>query len=330
MIKSFLIKSFKFFFKPPKYRLKIFFLDFFGINLFRILFYKISFKLRGIILKKKLAKIFKKYKNPISLMDRDGILKIEKYFPDKTFKKIEKILKKIFSEMQYLEFRSGGKIKTLSINGDESSNDRRFIYDIFVKDKYLKEMIIFKQRTLFYWKPRVVIQEIFIPKNCSDKNDTLHVLHTDRFFNHIKLFFYINPQNSKNGAYVYAKKSHKINTFYRYLHEYESAFRASKNLLMNILGLKADKYHLKSYDSISPYFRNKLKLKEESISGEKNTLVLTDNCGFHSRGVMKSGTKRIQIRIQFQYLEIGILRTIFLFLFQKINKNFLKITNDGI
>lgn len=184
-------------------------------------------------------------------------------------------------------------------------------------------------RPLIFFPNRVVIQEIFFPKNSRDSEDVLHVYHSDRFFNHLKFFYYVNDQSEKNGAYMFARKSHKVSGWFRLLYEYESALRASKNKLLKLFGFKSDSFNVYGYDSLTPFFIKKLKIKLDSINLKKNSLVVSNNSGFHSRGKMLSNSRRIQVRLQFQYLEIGILRSLVLNLLSKLNPKVLKILNDG-
>ena len=330
-MKKYFISLIKFLFRPPSYRLKIFLLDVFGINLFRIFIYKLSYFLRGLLLKENLNKIKNKNIKKINDLEKNGITVYKNFFSAGEFNKISKAVKDIFSTIDYKQFRSsGGLIKTLSLSEDDICPKRKYIYDKFIRNEKIINLTTYYMRPLIFFPNRVVIQEIFFPKNSKDINDVLHVCHADRFFNHLKFFYYLNDQSDKNGAYIFAKGSHNVSGFFRLLYEYESALRAAKNQLLRILGLKTDKFNLSGYDSLRPFFIKKLNIFPESINSKKNSLIVSNNSGFHSRGNMLSNTRRIQIRLQYQYLEIGIFRSLFLKVINKLNPKVQKILNDGV
>ncbi len=329
-LKQKVVNFIKLFFKPPRYRFQIFFLDFFGINILRIFIYKISYFFRGLFLRKKLDLILKKNRKDINKLEKDGIVISENFFSQSEFKKIEKLIRDMFAEIQHGKYRSSGaKIKTLSIGSDELCKKKKYIYDKFLKNDRVRDLVTYNMRPLIFHPNRVVLQEIYIPKNVKDLNDILHVFHADRYFNHLKFFYYVNDQSEKNGAYLFSKGSHKVSSFYRYLYEYESAFRASKNSFFKLIGLKSDRYNVSGYDSLKPFFKKKLQIKSSSINAKKNSLVISNNSGFHSRGRMEPNSKRIQVRLQFQYLEIGIIRSFILFILKMINPKIVNVLNDG-
>lgn len=330
-MKKYLISLIKFLFRPPSYRLKIFLLDVFGINLFRIFIYKLSYFLRGLLLKENLHKIKDKNIKKINDLEKNGITVYKNFFSAGEFNKISKAVKDIFSEINYEKFRdSGGLIKTLSLSDDEICSKKKYIYEKFLENEKISSLVMHNMRPLIFFPNRVVIQEIFFPKNSIDSEDVLHVCHSDRFFNHLKFFYYVNDQSEKNGAYMFARKSHKVSGWFRLLYEYESALRASKNKLLKFFGFRSDKFYVYEYDSLTPFFIKKLKIKLESINLKKNSLVVSNNSGFHSRGKMLSNSRRIQVRLQFQYLEIGIFRSLFLKVINKLNPRVQKILNDGV
>ena len=57
---------------------------------------------------------------------------------------------------------------------------------------------------------------------------------------------------------------------------------------------------------------------------KKNTMIISNNHGFHSRGIMKSGYKRFQIRVQFQYLGINPIQLVMFKILKNLSLHFYK------
>lgn len=103
-----------------------------------------------------------------------------------------------------------------------------------------------------------------------------------------------------------------------------------RNLFLSLLGIQIIRiiFYKIEYSLKSIFYQNKnidapnkkINSKLSAISSSKNTFVLTDNRGFHSRGNMKEGTTRKQIRIQYTYLEIPFYSKLMLRLLYFYNK----------
>ncbi len=308
---------------PGEYHYKNIVLSILGINLFRIIFHKLQEFIKNsfyfLFLNKRQTD-----KKLLDILEKDGLILIPNFFKEKKFKTIERNCKKILDSLAWKKFRNnGGSIKTISIDEYSSGKEKREIFEIFTKNRIIKNLILEDMKVLFYWNPRVVLQEIYFPKGTKDLDDSVQILHSDRFVKHLKVFFYLNDQNEDNGAYVYAKKTHRYN-LHRVFHEIEMDFRMSKNYLLRKHKLKTDKLHNSNYNEIRPFFQNILKVKPFSVNGKKNTLVVSNNIGFHARGKMLEKRRRIQIRIQYQYLTINIFKILFINVLNFFLKNFLK------
>lgn len=322
-IKKNIYKFIIFIIRPGEYHYKNIILSMLGINLFRIIFHKFLELIKNSFY----LLFFKKKKTDQKLLDileEDGLIMIPNFFKENKFKTVEKNCKKILRSMKWKKFRNnGGSIKTTSIDEYSLGKEKREIYDLFTKNKIIKNLVLENMKVFFYWNPRIILQEIYFPKDTKDLDDSVQILHSDRFVKHLKIFFYLNDQNEDNGAYVYAKKTHKYN-LHRILNEIEMDFRMSKNYLLSKLKLKTDKLYNSNYSEIRPIFKSLLKVKPFSVNGRKNTLVVSNNIGFHARGKMLEKKRRIQIRIQYQYLTINIFKVFVINILNLFLKNFLK------
>jgi hypothetical protein len=134
-------------------------------------------------------------------------------------------------------------------------------------------------------------------------NDIENILHADLHTATVKMFFYLDDVDEANGAFVYAKGSHRL-TFKRLAHEYELSIRQAKlkkgerpdPSLTEVRGGEIR-------NVIHPLFRQLMDIRETQISVRPNTLVVANNMGFHRRGEFTSARPRKSIQINYRYLE---------------------------
>ena len=125
------------------------------------------------------------------------------------------------------------------------------------------------------------------------------VLHADRHFRCAKAYFYINDHTEENGAYVYCPGSHRL-TWSRLVHEYEYSVREAQRRADD----KVPATLLKNgRNVVSPKSSTKMNIKETHCVGRRNTLVISDNMGFHRRGTMRAGTSRKHVVLTFYNLQ---------------------------
>ena len=317
--------------RPKEYRFRNIFLSLLGIQIIRIIFYKIEYSLKSIFYqnknidapnKTKMKFNHSNSKEAFKELNKKGIIKIDNYFSNSTFKKLSSKYEKVLAKLPFGEFVSGALIKTISIDSTETDPDRLYIYNTFVNDKYLESLVSQLRKGKVYIKPRVILQTFKVPKGKKDLGDAVSVPHSDRLFHHAKLFFYMNDQSLKEGAYEYCEGSNKYN-LWRLIHEIEADLRESFFRFFKFLGIKLNIKNVEhGLIKINPFLNKKINNKLSAISSSKNTFVLSDNRGFHSRGNMKEGTTRKQIRIQYQYLEIPFYSKLMLRLLYFYNKKF--------
>ena len=129
-----------------------------------------------------------------------------------------------------------------------------------------------------------------------------YMLHADTHYPTFKAFFYLNPVSAGNGAFVYVRRSHRL-SLERLTYEYEAGVRVAQ--------AKKDgrwsKYpygHLRRPDAD---YINRLGLREESITGPENTLVIADTSGFHRRGEFTNNEPRETIFMHWRNVDASLL-----------------------
>jgi hypothetical protein len=110
--------------------------------------------------------------------------------------------------------------------------------------------------------------------------------HADVPYPTIKVFMYLNDVDETNAAYIYAKGSHRL-TLKRLLFEYKLSVQYAKT----------------KNDTVTNEDLAKLGYYPESICGKANTLFISNNMGYHSRGDFKTLEPRQTAQLDFRHLE---------------------------
>lgn len=117
------------------------------------------------------------------------------------------------------------------------------------------------------------------------------------------MFFYLNKVDETNGAFVYAKGSHKL-TIARLVHEYELSVREAK--LAKGLPIPECLWERRVNEVrnvIKPENWSRMKISETQMCVEPNTLVIANNMGFHRRGAFTSSEPRKALLINYRNVE---------------------------
>jgi hypothetical protein len=131
-------------------------------------------------------------------------------------------------------------------------------------------------------------------------NDIENILHADLHVPTVKMFFYLSKTDEKNGAFVYAKGSHKL-TLARLLHEYELSIREAKlkqgkKVSDSLLARRAAQVR----NIIKPANLRRMKIVETQICVPPNTLVVANNMGFHRLGEFHGDESRRALLINYR------------------------------
>lgn len=169
--------------------------------------------------------------------------------------------------------------------GDES----KFIIDKIANDPRLLNIVSALARRTIPRPPAIGYQRLTMRPGEEFRPDAETILHADRHFPAIKAYYSLNGSTLENGAYVWCYGSHKL-TPARRRYEYADSIRFAR--LRAKHNLEIPNHHLVD-----------MGLVETPILTEPNTLVISNNFGFHRRGYFAPGAMREQIRMVFHYLE---------------------------
>src|SRR6185437_12025488 len=148
--------------------------------------------------------------------------------------------------------------------------------------------------------------------NMEFDDDIENILHSDTFYPTAKAFVYLSEVNNENAPYVYAIGSHKF-SFRRALHEYNMSVRVAKlakgkigSIPPEALTNRADRLRNVVTDSQ----KRALGIVETYFPGKENTMIMSNNRGFHRRGEFTKGARREIILISYRYASTSLLRRV--------------------
>lgn len=120
--------------------------------------------------------------------------------------------------------------------------------------------------------PYILAQHI---ANSGASTDPQLDLHSDIFFSTYSAFFFIEDASVEAGTFWYARRGHRL-TLPRLIFEYYSSW--SKTQI--------------SSPRIDGWFKKFVGVVDTPVVASRNTMVISNNFGFHRRGQGKNGTKR--------------------------------------
>ena len=138
-----------------------------------------------------------------------------------------------------------------------------------------------------------------------DNIDPNRNLHADRHYHCAKAYYLIDENNFNNSPYIYCPGSNIMNE-----KRIEIENELSKNKVLKNENFYVNEDHLKT-----------LNIYEKPIIVSPNSLVISDNIGFHKRGEMHHGFSRKQIRISFHGLQANFIQKSIRNILRKYSKN---------
>jgi hypothetical protein len=153
------------------------------------------------------------------------------------------------------------------------------VMDIFMRDNL---------KGILKRKPSIEFERIHIKnKDVKDHNKRWH---PDRNVDCYKMFYFINDHTHENGTYEYSMGSHNM-SFFRYLWEYYTSIRF---ILARFSAGKFEKYPILLGKFIAEIIHTKVIMEHP-----QNTLIISNNKGFHRRGTLNPNTVREQVNFVF-------------------------------
>ncbi|QDK43244.1 hypothetical protein DOM21_17630 [Bacteriovorax stolpii] len=231
-------------------------------------------------------------------LEKDGIVIIKDFLSPEEFIELDSQIKTLrHKKMLKNEVgKEGGLVQWE--HGNFPHGFSNLIENRFRKNHFLISIISNYTRRKFLSFPEIIYQNLSILKGDVDEEDVQTVLHVDRYFRTVKVFYTVSDYTPDNGAFWFAPGSHTMSAK-RFKYEQEYSVRSSlertghkDQLDQNLLELGRSTIH--------PELRKDF--VETQMCTPKNSLIIVDVSGFHKRGLISPGHSRETIRINYHYL----------------------------
>jgi len=223
----------------------------------------------------------------------DGIVAIDNFLDDKEFAYVNEKLKEFEEKNHFNYSENRDNSNTNWIHGKLLNVNHEHVKTIEILNKSFNKYIPYVEQVMkkrLHDNPSFNYQHIILPKDKTDINDHNAYWHPDRYYHCVKVFLILDDIEIEHGPYGYMLKSHKTSV-QRLKNEYVNSlwFHNYKN--------KSREYKEKNiYKKKTDYLDH---LEKKFFTCKKNTLIISDNKGFHKRGRMHPGYERRMIRVLF-------------------------------
>jgi len=249
--------------------------------------------------------ITEEIKHYVSVIDRDGVLVIEDFLEPEQFEMVVSEYERVSARVALSPYRGvkDAKLYRSQVSVDDLEERLPAIRKNFQKNPLLNQLASAVVRRKITKDPGVYLDKYENIYEDGVDNDIENILHADLHTTTVKMFFYLNDVDENNGAFVYAKGSHRL-SMARLLHEYDLSIRQArlkKNLSIpdSLLVRRAGE----ARNIISSATLKRMNVVETPICGKSNTLIITNNIGFHRRGEFRIGRPRKNLLVNYRHLE---------------------------
>jgi hypothetical protein len=263
------------------------------------------------VLGKSLARQFRRrYRSPeinefVTRLDRDGLLVIERFLDDESFAAVASEFEKANSDSPLRPYKdvAGARLYRSQLRLAELSDQLPVTKALFRDNKFLDDIVSAAIRRPINKRPEVLLDTYQRVISNGEDNDIENILHADLHVPTIKMFFYLEAVNSSNGAFIYAKGSHRL-TIPRIIHEYELSIREAKSRRGIAVPERMQERRANQVRNIiDNEARRRMKISETQVCAAANTLVIANNMGFHRRGEFMSDSPRKALLINYRNAE---------------------------
>lgn len=248
--------------------------------------------------------VTKEIQNYVRQLEQDGILLIENFLTEDQFASVSREFEKANENIQPSPYKNAAnaKLHRTQLPVVQSPEFASTI-KLFQENETLNKIASAVIKRKITKRPDVLLDTY---QNLNDEgldNDIENILHADLHTSTVKMFYYLNDVNEKNGAFIYAKGSHKL-SIERLKYEYEFSIRQAKikkglKVPDTLISSRGDEVR----NIITSTQLSKMGATETQICVKPNTLVVANNMGFHRRGEFPSDSPRKALLINYRNSE---------------------------
>ncbi len=285
---------------PPRYEVGPPWANRAGLTLGRIALHQLAYSMRTQPIDRDVAGEY------LARLEADGVVTIPDFLPAPVFAEMQRAFDSLLasSRAKSTHDMAGSGVDWRTAVADDTSTAGAAVMRTLGRHPMITAMASGLMRRPVRRDPHVAAQHLAVAASGADRGDTNSALHADRFFPTLKAFLLLNEGNEANGTFIYCRRSHHL-SMPRLRFEYERSIADAEHrrLIGERLWLYEGEDLAYRKVPITEETLRSMGVREESIGGPANTLILTNNQGFHKRGTMQPGTERKQFRIIFHQLE---------------------------
>lgn len=241
----------------------------------------------------------------VASVDKDGIAVIENFLKPEQFDEVRAEFEEEFKSVELRPYKNGTNARLFrkQITLADATHGGSKLLEHFQRNDRLNRIASAVVRRRISRPPDVHLDWYQNNDPAADDNDIENILHADLHTATVKMFFYLEDVDESNGAFIYAKGSHRL-TLNRLRHEYELSIRQAKLQKNKIVdGPLLETRGNETRNVIHPRYRQMMQVKETQMCVKANTLVIANNMGFHRRGEFMSDRPRKAVQINYRFLE---------------------------
>jgi hypothetical protein len=237
-------------------------------------------------------------------IERDGIVVIPNFLPDPDFQRVVDEYRRSRSDPARSETPFGPNLTSEHVLATDFPGQYPDTMRLLRDSDFLLDLASAVSRRRRTYKPHVEFFTVYKPQpsaECVDLDPT-QFAHPDRHYPFIKAFLYLSDVGYDDGPFSYARGSHKL-SLDRLRFEYEhSVTWAEHGSSRGDRTIERRPFDERLAACVENFMRSQ-EMPCEPIVGQANTLIVSNNQGFHKRVSLKSNRARSMVYFDFKYLE---------------------------
>lgn len=240
------------------------------------------------------------FRQTIETVERDGVAMLSGFLGESEYAAVLEDLDKSRAAMVEQSFRRDGRLSVAKCDVAVPGYDAidRFLR----KSPLIRSVVESIMRIRVTRDPNAEYAIFRCTSPEAPDNDDENILHADLHCVTVKAFYYPQPVTRSNGAYIYVKGSNRVNLT-RLHHEYELSIRVAKLRAGRSIPVEYTEQRAGAQRNIIRHdLLARMGAAETQFECPGNTLILTNNIGFHRRGNFDPGAVREHVLINFRGL----------------------------
>lgn len=245
---------------------------------------------------------------PFEELSREGVLVVRDFLPESDFAEVRKEFDASRSAPEWLERYRRNKFGENFVAEGFYASDYPTSFPALMRsfrdNEFLQKLASAACRRPMTFKPHVELFHVHKPDPDSPHVDLDYnqYIHADRHYPFIKAFYYLADVDADTAPYTYVPRSHQL-SFERLRYEYLASVQTAKSRAAHYRRTEEQLAKDREIQRVSAQFLERLHAIERPIVAPANTLIVSNNQGFHRRGEMSGKRARSTVNLDFKYLE---------------------------